>query len=239
MKKLFALVAFCVVSVIAFAQREVGTFSLQPRIGMNVGTLSGLASNVIRDNRGNTYRGETTYSIGIAAGVEAEYQFSTKLSVAAGLLYSMQGTKYDDIATSGATHHLGMKDWKIQLGYLNVPVIANLYLAKGCALKAGVQLGFLVNDRVKVIAYEPDEFEEKFDESYNDFYKSEIEAGRMSNISKFDLSIPLGISYEFDNHLVIDARYNLGLTKVTDEKYANKKSKNQVIQVTVGYKFEL
>ena len=36
MKKLFALVALCVATVGASAQSEVGTFSLQPKIGFNV-----------------------------------------------------------------------------------------------------------------------------------------------------------------------------------------------------------
>ena len=49
-----------------------------------------------------------------------------------------------------------------------------------------------------------------------------------------DISIPLGLSYEYMN-VVVDARYNWGLTKIhnlTD-------SKNSFFTFTVGYKFEL
>lgn len=54
-------------------------------------------------------------------------------------------------------------------------------------------------------------------------------------VKTFDLSVPVGLSYEYSN-LVFDARYNIGCTKVfkhSDEGY------NNVIQITVGYKFAL
>lgn len=43
----------------------------------------------------------------------------------------------------------------------------------------------------------------------------------------------MGISYEFSN-FIIDARYNLGLTRVT--KDPSPSSKNSVIMLTLGYK---
>ena len=54
-------------------------------------------------------------------------------------------------------------------------------------------------------------------------------------VNTFDCSIPVGLSYEYQN-LVFDARYNIGVTKVfkhADEGY------NNVIQLTIGYKFHL
>ncbi len=51
----------------------------------------------------------------------------------------------------------------------------------------------------------------------------------------FDFSIPVGFSYEYEN-IVFDARYNIGTTYVfkhTDHGC------NNVIQVTVGYKFRI
>jgi opacity protein-like surface antigen len=58
--------------------------------------------------------------------------------------------------------------------------------------------------------------------------------------NKIDLSIPVGISYEFRSHFVIDARYNIGLTKVNKESVSGVKDyKNNVVSLTVGYKFAL
>ena len=169
--------------------------------------------------------GNRDVKAGFVAGVEAEYQITPVISVAAGLLYSIQGTKWEDLETIGTNYRLMSKDRMVDLSYLNIPIVANFYVAKGFALKAGVQPGFLLDNKGK---------ETIFDNIQN----REVEAsGDIEGIKKFDLSIPLGASYEFNN-VVIDARYNLGLTKVCsgDE---NKASKNSVIQVTVGYKFAL
>ena len=56
----------------------------------------------------------------------------------------------------------------------------------------------------------------------------------MDDAKTFDLSIPVGLSYEYQN-IVFDARYNIGVTKIADgvDHY------NNVIQITVGYKFAL
>ena len=225
MKKLFALVALCVATVSASAQSEVGTFTLQPKIGLNVSFLTNVENSSI-EFLNSVQEGDRDVNFGFAAGVEAEYQLTPMISVAAGLLYSMQGTKWADIESSGMGLKLMNKDRKIELGYLNIPIVANFYVAKGFALKAGVQMGFLVNDKAKYTYYENDE-------------QREVKvSGDVKGVKKFDLSIPLGASYEFNNHVVIDARYNLGLTKVCEGK-EGKSSKNSVIQVTVGYKFEL
>ena len=55
---------------------------------------------------------------------------------------------------------------------------------------------------------------------------------------KFDLSVPMGVSYQFKVPVVIDLRYNLGVSKVFKGS-SDEKSKNNVVQLTVGYKFAL
>lgn len=54
------------------------------------------------------------------------------------------------------------------------------------------------------------------------------------DVKTVDLSIPVGLSYEYQN-IVFDARYNIGVTKIAD----NVDDYNNVIQITVGYKFTL
>ena len=88
--------------------------------------------------------------------------------------------------------------------YLNIPIMANVYVVKGLAVKLGIQPGFVV---------------EKDD---------------MDNMKTFDFTIPVGLSYEYSN-VVLDARYNWGLTKMLDKLDC----KNSVFQITLGYKFEL
>ena len=114
-----------------------------------------------------------------------------------------------------------MKDEKNTLTYLNVPILANYYVAPGLAIKAGVQPGFLLSRKWKG--------EENIDGKWVKFDESGTDG-----LKKFDLSIPIGLSYEISD-FVIDARYNLGLTKIV-EHYDGK---NSVIMLTLGYKIPL
>lgn len=103
-------------------------------------------------------------------------------------------------------------DDKLKLGYLNIPILANYYVIPGLAIKAGVQPGFLLS------AKDEDGDDEK------------------DGMNSFDLSIPIGASYEYKN-FVFDARYNFGLTKIN--KHGSNSHKNSVFMITVGYKFAL
>ncbi len=51
---------------------------------------------------------------------------------------------------------------------------------------------------------------------------------------KFDISIPIGLSYEYSG-VTLDVRYNLGLTKVLTG--TGESVRNQIIAMTLGYKF--
>ncbi len=103
--------------------------------------------------------------------------------------------------------------WNLKLDYLNIPILAQYYVVDGLAIKAGIQPGFLLsakNDGEKIKEY----------------------------CNKFDFAIPVGLSYEISN-LVIDARYNIGLTKIYKKSEADSKANNSVFQFTLGYKFKI
>ena len=145
--------------------------------------------------------------VGFVAGAEFEYQVSDIFSLSAGALYSQQGCK-------GSENGLSLTQ---KLDYINVPVMANVYVAPGFAVKLGVQPGFKVNAEA---------------EAKNG--SNRFAASNSSEFNSVDFSIPVGVSYEFSN-VVIDARYNWGLTKPIKDL----DNKNTVFQFTVGYKFAL
>jgi hypothetical protein len=147
---------------------------------------------------------------GIVGGAEFGYQLADPFAVTVGALVSMQGSAADDTNF--------YKDVKNTLTYLNVPILANYYIIPGLAVKAGIQPGFMLSAKSKG--------SEKIGGSWVDYDHSGTDGYKT-----FDLSIPLGLSYEISD-FVIDARYNLGLTKVGDVG----DSKNSVIMVTLGYK---
>ncbi len=199
MKKILVVAALMLSSVATFAQHAVGSFNLQPKVGVSIANLTELK--------------DTDPRVGVVAGVEGEYQASDIISVSAGVLYSMQGSKYE--------YELLNQKYKStnKLDYINVPIMANVYVTKGLAVKLGVQPGFNVS-------------------SSN---KQEVNTFAGSGSSTFDVkaksvdfSIPVGLSYEYNN-FQLDARYNWGLTKA----FENSKAKNSVFQITLGYKFDL
>ena len=192
MKKIMLVAALMLSSVATFAQHAVGSFNIQPKVGLNIANLTG-------DNKPDA-------RIGLVAGAEGEYQATDIVSVSAGLLYSMQGAK--------AKTPLATITQK--LDYINVPITANVYVVKGLAVKLGLQPGFKVSDKASVDA---------------------THGGQIpvpGKAKSFDLSVPVGLSYEYNN-FQLDARYNWGLTKV----YEGNKAKNSVFQITLCYKFDL
>ena len=115
MKKLFLMAVMALATVSSFAQHAVGTFTIQPKVGLNLA---------------NVTDGDGDIRVGAVAGAEFEYQISDIFSLSAGALYSMQGCK------GGVEGY----DATVKLDYLNIPILANVYVAKGLAVKLGIRL---------------------------------------------------------------------------------------------------
>lgn len=205
MKK-FLIAALMVASyVTAQAQQPVGTISIQPKVGLNLASMTEAGD-------------DSKIRVGFAAGAEGLYQVSDIFGISAGLLYSQQGVKGD----------VGSAEGTIKMDYLNVPVLANVYVAKGLAVKIGFQPGFLINDKIKA---------EVSGVSAEMGIKEAFRYGNIDvDVKSLDFTIPVGLSYEISN-FVIDARYNWGLTKTIDG--VGDGTKNSVFQFTLGYKFVL
>ena len=171
--------------------------------------VGGTLSTLTGDTEGTKMR------LGLVAGGEFGYMITEQFGATAGLLVSMQGSNYDD------TNYT--KDVSSTLTYLNVPLLANYYVFPGFAVKAGVQFGYQLSAKYKGSENELGTWVD-YDRSTTD------------GLKKLDISIPLGLSYEFSD-FVIDARYNLGVYNIND--VGNATVKNGVIMLTVGYKIPL
>ena len=112
---------------------------------------------------------------------------------------------------------------KLDNYYTAIPITVNYYLIEGLAIKAGIQPALRVKTRFKMGS-------EKLD---LDDYLDLLFTNKEVTLNKFDLSIPVGLSYEY-NRVTLDARYNLGLTKLYSG--IDDSSRNSVITVTLGYK---
>lgn len=192
MKKLFLAVVAMMISAATFAQNEVGQLTIQPKVGVNIANITDV--------------NDADPRIGLAAGAEFEYGLTDNIGLSAGVLYSMQGVKASEESV----------DCTLKLDYLNVPILANFYVAKGFAVKLGVQPGFKLSSKAK------------FKGSGG---SKEVDVDGFKSV---DLSIPVGLSYQYQN-IVFDARYNWGVTNIVEDS----DSKHSVFQITVGYKFSL
>lgn len=120
------------------------------------------------------------------------------------LLYSQQGAKFDRE--------------KIDLNYVNVPVVLKYYIINGLNLQVGPQFGFIVDDNVGKVFGEIDESVKA-----NDFY--------LSGLVGVGLDLPFGIR--------LDGRYNFGIDKALKSNSAlgDPSVKNSVFTLAVGYSF--
>ena len=220
MKKLMMIIALAAVTLGVNAQHDVGTLSIQPKVGV---TFSKITDLILYNSTIGDTELKKEYKVGYQFGVEFEYQFAPQMSVAAGVVYSDQGVKFGNASIITNKKLYTLKDTKYDIDYINIPIVFNYYLTEGFAIKTGIQPAFLTRAKIKYTEV-IDDVSTKTNGDIKDNYKT------------FDFSIPVGFSYEVSN-VVLDGRYNIGLTKINKANIGTEK--NSVFQFTVGYKFDL
>ena len=145
-------------------------------------------------------------------GIGTECNVLDKVSLQPELILSMQGAEYED--SDGF-------DGRFKFNYLNVPVMAKLYVSYGVFVEAGPQVGFLLSAK--------DEYDSPT--SGEDDIKDEVKST--------DFGANVGLGYQFDSGLNINARYNFGLSNINDFESPgiDFKNQNNVLSVGVGYRF--
>ncbi|MEO1050706.1 MAG: porin family protein [Bacteroidota bacterium] len=128
-----------------------------------------------------------------------------KIAIQPELIFSSQGSQLE-IGNLDATFN-----------YVNIPVMLKFYLIAGLNLQAGPQFGFLTSARQDL------DLGNGVREDVSEFYKSS------------DVSIGLGAGWDLPFGLTVDARYNLGVSEISDSE-AVEAAKNQVFQVSLGYR---
>ncbi len=124
------------------------------------------------------------------------------------LIFSKQGTKYSFNGGKGEANY----------DYINIPVMAKFYLPLGLNLQAGPQFGFLSKAQIEQTVGNIKTTTDAKDESKN-----------------VDVAVGVGAGWDLPFGLTVDARYNIGVSKVNDDQGSGD-VKNRVFQVSVGYK---
>lgn len=227
------LLVLCATDVLA--QGKKGTFSFTPQVGVALGKLS---SNDLYVATGDfsliSGKIQQRYRAGFTVGGEVSYQYSDPLAFSLGVFYTQAGTKYDNYQDDGEKSGWGITDNTITLGYVSVPLMASYYVAPGLAFKAGLELHFNTQSTQKMNmgSYTINETD-----GMRDYSAMEHSENDLKNVtSSTMLSLPVGVSYEYE-HVVLDARYHIPLTKAMDDETHATKAKEKLVTVTIGYRF--
>lgn len=144
----------------------------------------------------------TSFHIGVVGEVPIVPNI---FSIQPEVLYSQQGFE-SNVTLLGNTYTTTHK-----IDYLNIPVLAKLYLVKGLSLEAGPQFGFKLNES-------------------HDSDNSSIET---NEVNKFDTALALGATFNLSGGIFIFGRYTYSLNEVVKDTDA----KNKVLQAGIGFKF--
>ena len=105
------------------------------------------------------------------------------------------------------------------LDYLQVPILAKFYIWEGLYGAVGAQLGFLVNEKLEPTG------------------DNLLETDLLEDSQTFEFSLPLGVGYHTEWGLSFDFSYDIGISNVFDN--GRPKTKNELVQVSIGYHFAL
>lgn len=111
------------------------------------------------------------------AGLLLEIGLFDNLAIQPEILYSTVGASFDTAVT----------DFKNELGYISIPLMAKFNLSETLFLEAGPQGSFLLENK---------------DEVYSDY-------------NKFDFAVNAGLGVNLTKNLFASARYSLGVTEIS------------------------
>lgn len=172
--------------------------------GVHFGLKGGLnASNInVSDNLGNNFDTKIGFNAGLLAHIHAGKSFAIQPEV----YYSQEGTKIT--STNPKTN--------LNLGFINVPVLAQYMFGNGFRVEAGPQVGFLINANSKM--------------------KGSPSVDVKDSYKTTSFSIPVGAGYLTSFGLGFDARYNFGISDIAKDNSGNTIRSN-VFQFGLFYQF--
>jgi len=97
-----------------------------------------------------------------------------------------------------------------KIDYINMPILAKIYLGKTLAIEAGPQFGLKINENIE----------------------TNNSSTETNDVNSFDTALAAGVSLNFDS-VFISGRYTYSLNEVVKDSNA----KNSVFQIGIGFKF--
>ena len=159
---------------------------------------------------------------GLTVGGELMRRTSKYVGFSLGAIYSQQG--YEVKGTTGT---------KMNINYLNFPLLMNVYLADEICLKGGVQLGVLLNAEASAKADNP--------------LGSYVDIDMSSAHRSTDWSLPVAVCITTEIGVEFEFRYAYGISSFEKNRITfqgqtinnDDPAHNSVFSLTVGYRFKL
>ena len=145
--------------------------------------------------------------ISFHVGGLAHIHLSDNFALQPELTYSGQGYKLNGTGNNA--------DQFVNLGYINLPVLLQFMTKSGFRIETGPQIGALISAKYKAGA---------------------IDADIKAEYKTLDVSWDFGLGYITPSGFGVDARYNLGLSNIRENK--PEKYTNRVFQAGLFYQFK-
>jgi hypothetical protein len=197
MKKIFIAVGFVLVCAINLMAQGLG-FGI--KAGANISN-----TNISSDQ----YSLDTKSKFGFHGGVFVTFMFSDKLGVQPELLYSTQGSEYDESTFDGA----------LSMDYINIPVLLRYNINEMFSVHVGPQFGILVKAE--------EEINGNTEDIKDDFKSSDVSAA-------FGVEVDLPAKLGFGARYVI----GLSNVLADAGSFGDAELKNGVIQVYVKFRIK-
>ncbi|UOR04545.1 PorT family protein [Hymenobacter aerilatus] len=194
------------------------TTQVGAKVGLNMAVLDG------------TLNQETEFKAGPSIGAFLRWKPSARFAVQPELTYSAQGSK--NVIPVGPVDLTN----KTNLAYLNLPILAKIYLGNVVNVQFGPQVGILLSGRLKgQTSYTSSGSGSYYTTSDMDVAKS----------YRSDLGLCGGVGIDLPSGLLVAARLNYGLTDIVKdenvrqlrEAYGIGGLHNRVLEFSVGYAF--
>lgn len=200
---------------VAQEQQAMGESSLSPKFGIKGGV--NLTNLYVDDDVS-----DENMKVGFNAGFFAKLPVTRGFSIQPELLYSSKGAKetYNNFI-------LGEGEYRFNLNYIELPVLAVFNLAKNFNLHVGPYVSYLAGVNIKDLNKDEGTIDEV----------AELDA---DNFNRFDYGVAGGLGIDISN-FTIGARYNYGLKEIGKSGSVSgellKDSKNSAISLYIGIGF--
>lgn len=179
----------------------------------NLGVKAGVG--ITTQRMGSSW--DNNKKVGLLAGAFAAYELNDHFDLQGELYYANRGFKTDVYLETSAT---SPSDWVFTYHYLCLPLMLKYFpTGKTVYIAAGPHLGYLLDYKNDIKDWPKNEPRENLD--------------WQEACNRVDFGLSAGIGAIVCKDIIVDVRYNLGLTNAIK----NWKCKNRGLEVSVGYMF--